>query len=100
MLRYWASTTYFCQIIETILTGLLLVLAFIAPQLGTNWFGRIENGLSRLAERPRHTVMGIIVAIILARLLLMGFVPVPRPSIHDEFSYLLAAKTFAAGRLS
>jgi hypothetical protein len=37
---------------------------------------------------------------ILGRILLLPILPHPKPRIHDEFSYLLAAETFAAGKLS
>lgn len=37
---------------------------------------------------------------LLARLLLLGVLPIPKPAIQDEFSYLLAADTYAHGRLT
>ena len=62
------------------------------------------RGLSQrfvaLAGHRRWTVAFCVVFPIAVRLSLMGVMPVPDPSIHDEFSHLLLGDTLAHGRLA
>jgi hypothetical protein len=60
----------------------------------------LERGLTRIARRKWLVILGAGATSLAVRALLIPVVPIPKPAIQDEFSYLLASDTFASGRIT
>ena len=63
-------------------------------------FSLVERTFGRLAQRRRLAVLSTGLAALAGRAVLLPVLPIRQPVITDENSYLLAAGTFASGRLT
>jgi hypothetical protein len=70
------------------------------PQVGRNWFARLERLFVPIARNTHLAVSVSGLSVILLRLVILPIFPIPRPNIPDDFSFLLLADTFASGRLT
>jgi hypothetical protein len=88
------------EIAFTLAALVAALLAIVLPRLGTRFFRRAERSLGRLARKRARAILFAAGFPMIARVLLVPVLPLPRPYVHDEFSYLLMADTFAHARVA
>jgi hypothetical protein len=85
---------------EWVMATVAAVTIAIAPSPAGKRTRAVRNWFRRLARRKRLAILLCAVLPVGIRLSMLGFAPVPDPSIHDEFSHLLLGDTLAHGRLT
>ena len=95
---YWSRLSVVLS--EAVLLGLVLAwFTFGAGRVRTLGLSCLD-ALRSFAGRSWAAPWSVALALILFRIALLPWYPIPEPVIHDEFSVILGAQTFALGRLT
>jgi hypothetical protein len=103
MARLAPSLLQLIELILVIAALAAIALASRSADLSTSplaGFGYVESRFRRLARRKALAVVVVGLLVITLRVSLIPVLGIPAPRWNDEFSYLLAADTFAHGQVT